>query len=122
MRLVVVILFYLLWQFNKEIAEFFHPYDGSSEERIIETYHHFPGFYYLRDKLYEVLMLIGIVIPLTPRSKVSEAALVGVLFSLVCSVADKLLQNQFEEVLRDWMVVLPASVFLGYLYYRYKWQ
>ncbi|NNE33221.1 MAG: hypothetical protein HKN40_12720 [Winogradskyella sp.] len=120
-RIVLVILFYLLWQFNTDIAKYYFPYDDSTEETIRATYEYFDPFYYLKDRLHELIMFLGALIPLTKNSRLSTAIMVGVAFSIFCSVVDKFLQNQFSEVLRDWMLVLPASFFLGYLFYKRRW-
>lgn len=116
-RLILIILFYLLWQFGYEICTYFHPYDHQDAN----TFMHWEGYYYLRDRINELMLLILVAIPMFKPSRLSSAVIVGVLFSVFCSVIDKVLQNQFSEVLRDWMVILPASVFLGYLVYRRRW-
>lgn len=116
-RLILIILFYVLWQFGYEIAIYFHPYDHADAD----TFVHWEGYYYLRDRIDELMFFVLVLIPLTKRTRLSTAVISGVAFSVFCSVVDKVLQSQFSEVLRDWMVVVPASVFLAYLVYRRKW-
>ena len=110
MQLVLILLFLILWKFNTNICTYFYGYDPSDPG----TFYLFEKWYYLRDQIYEVLFLIGFLIPFHKITRISRGALVFGLVYIGSSVIDKSL-GIFTEKLRDYFVVIPMGVALAYM-------
>lgn len=105
---LAVVVFLILWKFNKDICDYYYP-DYKDD---------FNSWYYFRCKIYEVMFFIALLFPFTKTTRISKSVTAGGLFYVGCSVVDKVLQGIHLELLRDWFVVLPASIFIGYLTYK----
>ena len=115
-KIVLLIIFILLWKFNANICTYFYPYvDGLGCDA-----ENWKNWYLLRASIYEWMFLIAVVSQLFKRTVLSNAISIFGMVYISCSVIDKSFGGIFNETLRDWMVVLPASVFCAYMYIKYR--
>ncbi len=117
MQGVLVILFTLLWKFNKNICSYFYPnYLQDSEDWY--------NWYYLRCDLYEWMFLILIIAMFFKRNRFSWSVIAGCTTIVLMSVIDKSGQNVHATTIRDYLIVFPAGIFVGscfwYIYRKYE--
>lgn len=107
MRLFLTILFLLLFLLNGEICSFFYGYDPEDKT----TFHLFEGWYYTRDKIYEIMHFIAVLIALLKPTLKSSALLIGTGFVIFCSVLDKSFQGVFTYHYHDILVLFGGFLF-----------
>jgi uncharacterized membrane protein len=105
MRSTLSIILILLWYGNTAIADQFLPYDGQKDK-----YQFFLDWYYVRCNIYEVMFLVGAIIALLKKDRLSQAILSGAALLFACSVVDKLIQNVYSYEIHDIWALLAATL------------
>jgi len=105
MRAALSIILLLLWYGNVALADYIFPYEGQENE-----YQFFLDWCYVRCNIYEVMFLVGAVIALLKKDRLSQAILSGAALLFACSVVDKLIQNVYSYEIHDIWALLAATL------------
>ena len=111
MRLILSILFILLYLFQSIFLRFIYP-DYLIDADVWDSW------YYARCQIYEMLFLIGLLIPLFKKNKLGNSFIVLSITLVFFSNVDKLLLGVFDFLHRDKFVYL-ASIMFSIIYYKY---
>ena len=112
MRAFLLSCFIALWYSNYYICSTVYPYDYAVED----TWQYFADWYYLRDRIYEVMFLILVSAFSFKKSRLSNAIAIGAVVLLSASVLDKWVMGVFDFQLHDVYVFLASAV-VGLKYY-----
>ena len=112
MRSLLSILLILLWYGNAVLSDYIFPYEGQQDK-----YQFFVDWYYVRCNIYEAMFLIGAIISLMKKDRLSQAILSGAALLFACSVVDKVFQSVYSYEMHDLWAVLAAFL-ISYKVYK----
>jgi len=111
MRLILSILFILLYLFQSIFLRFIYP------DYLIDA-DVWDNWYFTRCQIYEILFLIALLIPLLKKNRIGDSFVFLSLTLVFFSNIDKNVIGVFDFMYRDNFVYI-ASILFSTVYYKY---
>jgi len=111
-RNILILLFIIMYFLNGYIATYLVPDFNVEYDKYVEMIQ-------LKDKLYEIMFLIVLAIPLFKKTRLSKALTVGTLLLVGASLIDKSVHHTYSYHVHD-IVVIVGSLFAILIVYKYE--